>query len=254
MQLGLDGKVAIVTGASRGIGLATARLLAAEGARVALTYRSDRDAGECAAAEIRKQGAHAVSLGLDLGSIDSIRAATEAVIAEWGRVDVLVNNAVEFPTTKSGPARFDRVLADDWQRLIPVNVHGPFAAIQAVLPSMLRGGWGRIVNVSSIAADDGMSGYGWYAVAKASLHGLTRTLGRELSRAGILTNAVMPGPTLTERFEHSVPEQVRREWGAQTSLRRMANPDEVARTILFLCSAANTIVTGEVVRTGGRAA
>jgi 3-oxoacyl-[acyl-carrier protein] reductase len=118
---------------------------------------------------------------------------------------------------------------------------------------MLRQRWGRIVNVSSTAAEDGMHGHGWYAVSKAALHGLTRTLLHEVSRCVILTNAVMLGPRLTERIEASVPPKVQRQWAIYgTSIGRMGRVDEAAQAIVFLASGANALVTGEVIRTGGR--
>ena len=123
--------------------------------------------------------------------------------------------------------------------------------MQAVLPSMRARGWGRIVNVSSGVAVDGVPGTGPYAAAKASLHGLTRTLSKELGPAGILVNVVMPGVTLTERMAAGLPPALREQREQQSAIRRLLPPEEVVPTILFLCSAANTAVTGEVVRASG---
>ena len=181
-----------------------------------------------------------------------IHQAIATVLEKWSRIDILVNNAVDFPRHASSPMRFESIPADHWQPLMISNVHGPFAAVQAVLPSMRKSKWGRIVNVSSVAAEDGIPGFGWYAVAKASLHGLTSTLARELSEDGILVNTVMPGPTLTERFREEIPSRMLEKWAQTTGIRRMPAPEEVAKTIVFLCSPANTIMTGETVRSGGR--
>jgi 3-oxoacyl-[acyl-carrier protein] reductase len=251
MDLGLQDRVVLVTGCSRGIGRAAAELFACEGARVAVGYRHHRDKAEEVAFALRDAGTDAVPLAVDLASPESIVAATAAVLDRWQRIDVLVNNAVEWSTAA---ARFDRQPADECHRLIATNVLGPFGLIQAVLPTMLRAGFGRIVNVSSTAAADGMRGFGWYAVAKSSLHGLTRTLAVELSGLGILTNTVMPGPTCTEKVRALLPPDKLRRWGTRTTLGRLPNPEEVARTIVFLASPANNAITGEVVRTGGRIA
>jgi NAD(P)-dependent dehydrogenase (short-subunit alcohol dehydrogenase family) len=251
VNLGLEGRVALVTGSARGIGRAVARVFAGEGARVALTYRSSRPDAEAAVAEIVAEGAEAMALHLDLASTQSIQGAVAMVTHRWGRVDILVNNAVDWPGDALPPARFEQCAAEDWQRLVSTNIHGAMAAVQAVLPSMRRAAWGRIVNISSIAADEGMPGSGWYAVAKASYVGLTRTLSAEVSGEGILTNTVMPGPTLTERIRSKYPGERLDSWGASRTLRRMPDPAEVASLVVYLCSAKNTAVTGETIRTGG---
>jgi 3-oxoacyl-[acyl-carrier protein] reductase len=253
VDLGLDGRVAIVTGGSRGIGRAVACRLARERARVAVTYRHDARAAGAVVTELAGLGCDATSVHLDLGALDSISGAVESVLATWGRVDVLVNNAVEtVRVDRVPPQRFDRLEPAEWQRLITSNVHGAFAAVQAVLPSMLSRGWGRVVNVSSTAAEDGMSGYGWYAVAKASLHGLTRTVAAEVGRAGILVNTVMPGPTATPRIAEGLSSLTRRTFAASSSLGRMLDPNDIAAAVAFLGSGANTAITGEIVRVGGR--
>jgi 3-oxoacyl-[acyl-carrier protein] reductase len=252
MDLGLADRVVIVTGGSRGIGRAAALAFARERAHVLLTYRNDASRAEALAADLRRGGTDAVAACLDLGARESIFAAIQVALDRWGRIDVLVNNAVQWATR--GPFEappFEEVEPDHWRPLLEVNVEGHYSAIQAVLPAMRARSWGRIVNVSSAIAVDGLPGAGPYAAAKAALHGLTRTLAKELGPAGILTNVVMPGLTLTERTLERLPATVREQIAQGSPIRRLLPPEEVVPTIVFLGSAANTAVTGEIIRASG---
>jgi 3-oxoacyl-[acyl-carrier protein] reductase len=244
--------VAIVTGGSRGIGRATAQLLAAEGARVAITFRRDSQRAQAILASIRERGGDACVVPLDLTVADSIRDAVNQVLDRWGRVDVLINNAVEWVRVSGqNPAAFEAVEPGSWQRPLRANIEGAYTATQAVVPSMRARQWGRIVNISSIAATDGMPGFSWYSASKAALHGLTRTLARELGPSGILVNVVMPGGTLTSSVFEQVPAFTLKLQARQLPIGRLPRPEEVAATIVFLASAANTTVTGEIVRSSG---
>jgi 3-oxoacyl-[acyl-carrier protein] reductase len=252
MDLGLTDRVVIVTGGSRGIGRAAALAFARERAHVLLTYRNDGSRAEAVAADLRRGGTEAAAVYLDLGVRESIVAAVKVALDRWGRIDVLVNNAVQWGTR--GPFEappFEEVEPDYWRPLLEANVEGPYAAIQAVLPAMRARSWGRIVNVSSGIAVDGLPGAGPYAAAKAALHGLTRTLAKELGPAGILTNVVMPGLTLTERTLERLPATLREQIAQGSPIRRLLPPEEVVPTIVFLASAANTAVTGEIIRASG---
>ncbi len=146
---------------------------------------------------------------------------------------------------------FEREPPEQWRTYLRLNFEGPYAAIQAVLPAMRERGWGRIVNISSGIAVDGLPGSAPYGAAKAALHGLTHTLCKELGPAGILVNVVMPGPTLTERITTMLPAAVREERERTSPIRRLLGPEEVAPTIAFLCSGANTSITGEIIRASG---
>jgi 3-oxoacyl-[acyl-carrier protein] reductase len=248
MDLGIADRVALVTGSSRGIGRAIALQLASEGARVALTYRRDTCRAETTAAEIRAAGGTAIAVELDLGSPESIAAAVAAVHAAWRRIDILVNNAVDYGRRAYVP--FERVPPAEWHRLLRANIEGPYAAIQEVVPGMRRQQWGRIVSISSIAADDGAPGAAWYATAKSALHGLTRTLTKELGGCGILANVVMPGLTLTDSPD-AVPAALREQYERASPIGRLLSAQEVAPMAVFLCSALNTGVTGQIFRVSG---
>lgn len=254
MNLGLEDRVVVVTGSSRGIGKAAALAFGREAARVVVTYREQRDQAEAVAAQIRGDGGDAFAVALDLGSTASVRAGFAAVMERWGRIDVVINNAVQWGSRPPWEApRFEDVPADEWQPVLRANIEGHYAAIQAAVPAMRERQWGRIVNVSSAVVVDGLPGAGAYASAKAALHGLTRTLSKELGPAGILVNVVMPGLTLTERNRAGLGQ--RPELLAQleqaSPIRRLLPPEEVVPAIVFLGSAANTAVTGEVVRASG---
>ena len=254
MKLGLEGKVVLITGGSRGIGRAAALAFAREGARVALTYNSDRARAEAVVAELRASGAEGMAVAMALADHRSIDAAVQSIAQRWQTVDALVNNAVDWGTQPPWEAPpFEELDPSYWQPLLTANIAGHYRAIQRVLPGMRGRGWGRIVNVSSSIARDGMAGSGHYGAAKAALHGLTRTLARELGPAGILTNVVMPGLTLTEQIREMVPAAEREELARQSPIRRLLTPEDVVPTIVFLASAANTAVTGEVIRASGGA-
>lgn len=252
MDLGLEKRAALVTGGSQGIGKEVALQLAAEGARVALTYRSEREKAREVVQEIERRGGEAIALELDLGSVESAKAAVAATLARFGQIDVLVNNAVRWSERLPWEApRFEDIPLAEWQGVIHDNIDGAFAAIQAAVPSMRARGWGRIVNISSGVALDGVVGAGPYAAAKAALHGLTSVLARELGPHGILTNVVAPGLTLTDKVSAHVSPEFVAQRGKAYPVGRLLRPEEVASTIVFLCSAANTAVTGEIVRASG---
>ena len=237
MDLGLAGRVAVVTGSSQGIGRAAALLLGAEGARVAVTYRRERDRALAVVDEIGKGGG-------------AVGAAPE----RWGQVDVLVNNAVYWDDRAPWDVPWlEKLAPKEWRAYFRVNFEGAYGAVQAVLPSMRSRGFGRIVSISSGVAADGFPGTAPSGAAKAALHGLTKTLSKEFAPVGILVNVVMPSLTRTERLVGQLRAGAL-EMSAQASpLRRLPDPDEVATAIVYLCSGANTTITGDVVRVGGGA-
>jgi NAD(P)-dependent dehydrogenase (short-subunit alcohol dehydrogenase family) len=244
----LAGKHAVVTGASRGIGLAIARSLLAQGTRVTLMAREA--AGLDAAA--RELAGGVAWQTLDVTDPASVAAAFERA----GAVDILVNNAGQ---ASSSP--FTRLDADSWQRMLDVNLSGAYHCIQAALPSMLDAGWGRIVNVASTA---GLTGYRYvaaYCAAKHGLVGLTRALALELATKGITVNAVCPGYTETDIVQDAVAnivrktgrseEQARAELASGNPQGRLVQPDEVAHAVAMLCMPAASAMNGQAIAVAG---
>lgn len=246
MDLQFEGRVAVVTGGSRGIGRAAALLLAREGARVAVTYRSGADDAAAVVAEV---GDAAMAVPLDLADVASIRAAVDAVVDRWGRVDLLVGNALDTAgLTLWPPTAFEDQPASEFFR---ANLDGPYAVAQAVVPVMRAQGFGRIVLVSGTSGVDGLPYGTALSTAKAALHGLTRSLAKELGAVGVLVNAVLPGTTLTEHIATLLPAAARAAREQASPIRRLLGPEEVVPMIAFLGSPANTGVTGELVRVSG---
>jgi len=256
MELGLRDRVVLVTGGSSGIGQATAIAFGRERARVALTYRTNRDGAAATVDAITDAGGQAAAVRMDLADPASIRAAVGDVTDRWGGVDVLVNNAAETARhaeafNPGGPA-FPDILPEHWLPQLITGQAGIFHTLQAALPAMRGRDQGRIVFVSSGAAEHGGPREQAYAASKAALVGLTASLARELGPDGILVNIVMPAMTTTERVLRTVPEPVQRAIAGHLATGRLSAPADVANVVVFLCSAANGNITNETVRvTGG---
>ncbi|GAA5771032.1 3-oxoacyl-[acyl-carrier-protein] reductase FabG [Streptosporangium roseum] len=255
MDTELRDRVVLVTGASTGIGAATARAYGREGARVAITYRNNPDKAEKVAADVEAAGGQAHVVRLDLEDLPTIGRAAATVVERWGGIDVLVANAVRWGG--DGPpdpgVRFEDVPLREWEAMINANLVGTAASVRAVLPGMRARGWGRIVLVSSSVAEEGLPGPGPYGTAKSGLYGLARSLAWNGGRDGILVNVVAPGLTLTDS-RPGIPRPVTDALAAATPSRRLSNSDDVARIIVFLGSGANGNLTGEVIRDGSAAA
>jgi 3-oxoacyl-[acyl-carrier protein] reductase len=252
MDLGLEGKRVLVTGGTGGIGRAVVRAFAAEGAHLAFTYRTSADAANTLAASLGN-GPRALPVRYDLADTASIASAIAEVESAWGGIDVLVTAAVQWSTL--GPflqQPFDAAPEDAWLPLLRVNLEGHIRTAQHVLPGMRARGWGRIALLSSYHATQGTRGSEFYGAAKAGLHGFMRGLAWDAGAAGVFVNVVAPGLTLTDQIRARVaPERLTGE-AERSPSGRLSTPEDVARVVTFVCSAANGNLTGEIIPvTGG---
>jgi len=242
--MNLSDKIAVVTGGGSGIGRATAEALAASGATVCIGDIA-RENGEAAAAEIRKSGAKAEYMHLDLTDWDSVKNFAAAVLQRFGRVDILVNGAGWGKTVPF-------LESDDafWEKVISLNFVGPMRLTKALLPQMFERKCGRIVNVSSDAGRVGSLGETVYSGAKAGLLGFTKALAREGARYNVTVNCVCPGPTDTPLMA-AVPEKIKEAFVKAIPMRRFGKPAEVAQAIAFFVGPNTDYITGQVLSVSG---
>jgi 3-oxoacyl-[acyl-carrier protein] reductase len=247
MTASLEGRlreqVAIVTGASRGIGRAVALALAAEGASVVVNYANSSQAADAVVAEITGMGSQAIALQADVAQPDQVDRLISSVMEQWGRIDLLVNNA--------GIARDTlllRMKLEDWQAVIDLNLTGVFLCTKAVSKIMLKQRSGRIINVTSVVGEIGNAGQANYSASKAGVIGFTRTVAKELAPRGITVNAVAPGFISTDMTADLKSDDLLKF----IPLGRYGQPDEVAGLIRFLAAdAAAAYITGQVINVDG---
>ncbi len=240
----LEGRVALVTGASQGIGHACALHLARNGANVAVAARNQQKLDELVA-RIAAEGGKSSAFTMDVADEEQVKSAIKSVVAQFGKVDILVNNA--------GITRDQLVMRmkrADWDAVLSTNLTSAYLCIQQVIPSMLKQRWGRIINITSVFGQMGQAGQANYAASKAGLIGLTMAIAREVASRNITSNAIAPGfietsmtAALSEEFKQNAVKQI--------PLGRVGTPDDVANAVSFLASEEASYITGHVLNVNG---
>ncbi len=244
MNLSLNDRVAVVTGASRGIGRAIAIALAGSGATVAVVASKIGNA-EATAAAITEAGGKAIAFGCDVSSPSEITALADAIVAAFGRVDVLVNNA---GVTRDGLLM--RMSESDWDTVVDTNLKGAFLLVKAFSRQLLRSPCGRVINIASVIGQNGNAGQANYAASKGGLIAFTKSVSKEIGSRGVTANAVAPGFIATDMTDLLTPEQ-RDAMVKGTSLGRAGTPNDVANVVLWLASDLASYVTGQVITVDG---
>ncbi len=241
----LEGKVALVTGASRGIGREIALLFAREGAHVVLTARNEAALGEVAAQIRAAAGSEPMLAALDVKNAQKVGAVVQGALDKWGRIDILVNNA---GVTKDG--LFVRMSEEDWDEVLDTNLKGTFLCMRAVSKAMMKQRSGRIINMASVIGLTGNAGQANYAASKAGIIALTKSVAKELGSRNVLVNAIAPGFIETDMTQ-ALGEDVRNAILKTIPVGVFGKPSDVARTALFLASDESAFVTGQVITVDG---
>ena len=247
-MIDLHGRAALVTGGSRGIGMACCEVLSRAGARVAVNYRVERHWAELLVQRLEEGGGEAFALAADVAVRDEAEMMVEETVQRFGGVDILINNAGIW---KGSP--IEEMSDGEWNEMVAVNLSGAFHMIRAVVPHMKEAGGGRIVNISSTAGQRGEAFHAHYAATKSAVIGLTKSLAVELAPHGILTNCVAPGWVDTDMTESTLQSEAAERVLATIPLGRVARPEEIGGAVLFLVSDLATFVNGEVLNVNGGA-
>ncbi|MDP3435767.1 MAG: 3-oxoacyl-[acyl-carrier-protein] reductase [Bacteroidales bacterium] len=241
----LEGKVALITGAARGIGKAIAVKYASQGANIAFTDLVIDDNTEATKKELESYGVKVIAIASNAASFEEAHKVVEDVVKELGKLDILVNNA---GITKDGLMM--RMSEQQWDMVININLKSAFNYIHAVTPVMMRQKAGSIINMSSVVGVGGNAGQANYSASKAGMIGLTKSIAQELGSRGVRSNAVAPGFILTDMTD-KLPDEVKKLWAEQIPLRRGGSAEDVANVCLFLASELSSYVTGQVISVCG---
>ena len=237
-------QVVLVTGASRGIGRQVAEMVASHGAQVVLASRSEKDVQVCAE-EIRQQGGSALAVRMDVAVVEEVKEGIDSILDHYGKIDILVNNA--------GVVRDNLILRmndEEWRQVLATNLDGVYYVARAVIPSMLRQRYGRVINVTSVVGQTGNSGQVNYVSSKAGVIGFTKALAREVASRNITVNAVAPGFIETD-MTAGLTEKIKQDLQKQIPLKRLGTVEDVASSVLFLASKEAGYITGHVLNING---
>ena len=241
----LNEKIAVITGASRGIGAAIAKKMAENGATVIINYQGSVQAAQALEAEIREKGGKAVTYKCDVSDFDKCEKFIGDIVKEYGRIDILVNNA---GITRDGLLM--GMKEEDFDKVINVNLKGTYNVTKNVIPYMMKQKYGKIINISSVVGVSGNAGQANYAASKAGIIGFTKSVAKELASRNILANCVAPGfikTDMTDVLSDSVKESI----NSQIPLKKMGTAEEVANAVYFLGNEENTYITGQVLNVDG---
>jgi acetoacetyl-CoA reductase len=239
----LDGKIAVVTGGSRGIGAAIAKGLGNEGATVVINYNHSDAEAQAVVKQVEAMGSSAIALQADISDAGATKVFIEKVLEQFGRIDILVNNA--------GITRdktFRKMSFEEWHKVIDTNLSSVFNTCKIALPSMLEQKYGRIINISSVIGQAGGFGQSNYAAAKAGLIGFSKSLALETARGGVTVNCICPGYIATEMV-NAMPENVREAIIAQVPMKKLGAPEEIAKGVIFICD--SEYMTGQSLNLNG---
>jgi len=253
MDIELKNQVVLITGGAGGIGAAISKAFSEGGAKVAITYHSDKAVADALADDLSKAGSDVMVLAYNMGEPAQAASAVDEVMAKWGRLDVLVANAVNWPILSPEHQNLVDVEWQEWSRLINVNLYGTAAMLQQAARQMLKQEYGRIVVMSTEVAINGRAGATAYSTAKAAIHGLVASLRWELGPHNVLINFVSPGFNMTPKNLQRFPDVLREQIAAQAPTGRLSVPEDVAPTVLYLASKANRHITGEFISVSGGA-
>jgi len=241
----LSGKIAVVTGGSRGIGKAIALELAENGANVVINYSKDSKGAQEVAENIRNKGIDCLTIKANVSFASEVENMVETIIERYGRIDILVNNA---GITRD--SLLARMKEKDWDDVIDINLKGVYNCTKSVVKIMMKQRWGRVVNISSVVGITGNPGQTNYSAAKAGIIGFTKSCARELASRGITVNAVAPGFIRTDMTD-KLRNEIKKELESKIPVGRLGKPEDVAHTVLFLVSSKADYITGQVINVDG---